>query len=130
MAPPTQLPQKLVVAPHIKDWHPAMAPRPPPPQPWHPTVSPSNGITPIAPCNGATSNPPKWFVALPLLEVRTPEKTAKYAALRWYTALHALNFKTLKFWDSKLYGLWLNWTELEGMNQRPNQKRTEIWNQK
>ena len=35
---------------------------------WHPTMAPSNGATSTAPCNGtlgATSNPPKWFVALP-----------------------------------------------------------------
>ena len=68
-------------------WHPAMAPRPLPqswPSPsspnhstlqWHPTMGPSNGTTSTAPCNstGATSNLPKWFVALPPpLEVRTP----------------------------------------------------------
>ena len=40
---------------------------------WHPTMGPSNG-TSTATCNstGATSNPPKWFVTPPLLEVRTP----------------------------------------------------------
>ena len=43
-----------------------------PPQQSHPAMAPSNGTTSTAPCRGATSNPPKWFVALPpLLEVRT-----------------------------------------------------------
>ena len=34
---------------------------------WHPTMGPSNGTMSTAPCNstGATSNLPKWFVALP-----------------------------------------------------------------
>ena len=39
-------------------WHPAMAPRPLPPlQQWHP---------------GATSNLPKWFVALPFIGSKNP----------------------------------------------------------
>ena len=71
-------------------WHPAMAPSngttsiPPKPKlvvtlPPHTTMVPYDGTQQWhhVHCTlqwhpGATSNPPKWFVALPLLEVRTP----------------------------------------------------------
>ena len=80
-------------------WHPAMAPPPPPTTAlqWHPAMAPrplpqswSSPSPPptIAPCNGtqqwhhvhctlqwhpgATSNPPKWFVALPPIGSKNP----------------------------------------------------------
>ena len=58
----TSTPPKLVVtlsSPHhsTRQWHPAMAP--------------SNGTTSTALCN-ATSNPPKWFVALPPIGSKNP----------------------------------------------------------
>ena len=68
-------------------WHPAMAPRPlnHSTLQWHPATAPSNAIAHYngtlqwhhVDCtllwhSGATSNAQEWFVALPLLEVRTP----------------------------------------------------------
>ena len=56
-------------------WHPAMAPkvgRHPPPQPYHTTMAPHEStqqwhhvLCTLQWHPGATSNPPKWFVALP-----------------------------------------------------------------
>ena len=79
-----RLPPKLAVSlssPHdtTLQWHPAMAPRPLPQKlvvtlppnhsalQWHPTT-PAMAPHPLHPANGTpagTSNPPKWFVAVP-----------------------------------------------------------------
>ena len=81
----TSTPPKLAVTllSGTLQWHHVHSPkvgRHLPPQPYHttmaPTKAPSNGTTFFCTLQwhpGATSNPPKWFVAPPpLLEVRTP----------------------------------------------------------
>ena len=89
-------------------WHPASAPRPLP-QSWSspsPTIAHYNGTRQWHPAHCtlqwhpcATSNPPKWFVALPpLLEVRTPIAIAIWG--NWPTA--RIKYGTKTWWHCVL----------------------------
>ena len=80
MAPP----QHTTMAPcnGIQQWHHVRSPkvgRHPPPQPWYATMAPYDGTQQWhhVHCTlqwhpGATSNPPKWFVALPPIGSKNP----------------------------------------------------------